>query len=1113
MPISSTNGYITVGEDENVNIVNDIVEFNEFSQANININYTATVARAKTTFRITELDKNGKPVPQSHGAPGNISQVSYRNDVVRGDGSLQVQFTGGSAILYIQSAVGRTTNISRGIIGAPGKRPTGEFRIQVDLLASTFPSGAPELIDSIIINGRIKPVFTQPLVAILSQERGRMKYSISLSEEDSLSHQFLYGYKIKNIAQGIVIHKGRTTVFNNDIFQVSGPSFEITSCGGNGSVAFDVISIDIDKQERCSRININTFDFSQKPITVSYPLPTDPNDKSGFVKYFSGGSPTNYAIYSASDRTTFEQLPSSGTVRLSLPDSIPSSNSQLEITIKTFDKNSNPKNIVTVNNLEFEDGVLEIDANINSANNFVDLNFVSKNYENGRIEISCKITRSLITQTLTFNETLGLNNDVLTLLLVENIPEADGIPKRVYLHDNTIEYTIDPCYDDSADWTTGANTIDGLTTGYCNDERVGMAKYINNDNQSHTFNLQYGDHNSEAKANFGTFGDLDLHIKWDSLIVRPDCEAPNSCEFRLAVNPETYDKFGNNTCHIENDHTGIKTDIIVTIDNGFTTTTTNKYNIAKDGTETLIQVEEGSNVVTRCQRPCDVAGTTTTYERLIGDNVMIIRSNGFYGCVKLIYDLTEKKKEDPESPDYVEDYKSFRSVTSRIYLMPKVDPIVKMERYTKHKGESTPELTNDTDFSICDYVKYLITVKNANCEAYDYICAEHNKFIRAFLKSQNKLRVRYEDAISSIRVNDRLKSELISNEVLRFESEDSFVTNNEFREKREECILSIYKQSVLAGLGLVLSGCKYHRSASCAPSYDSYVKAFNDSIDKAITKALENGAMLSDKHRCDIIGSAELLSEQDYKNTFILAPFDPKCEATQDASSQKAYKIYLALLELFKCQLTQKVNDPESTIYERLLEYIPVKPESLPYAVNGYDELDWMRGESKAWFEFNPIDGVSGEYKLHLKMKFTSLTDAVDDVCLPRDIITIYADNKDVFKKIMTLNMSVLHVPLVMGYEVEDDCSLIRTDSTYLGWSECEQKSPVDSCTTVVIKNISADKTISVTTTDFTKGEGDNNAIYVSNSPGTVSICPGKSRVFIRIMYSPAAWEPSCQEF
>lgn len=1117
MPISSINGYITVGEDDsNVIIDNDnLVIFNEFNQANININYTATVARAKTTFRITELDQNGNKISQTLGALGNISQVSYRNDVVRGDGSLQIQFTGGSATLYIQSAVGRTTNISRGIIGAPGKRPTGNFKIKVELLASKTPSGQPELVDTLIINGIIKPIFVDPLIVSFSQERGKMKYSISLSEEDILTQQFLYGFKIKNIASGVTIHKGRTTVFNNDTFQVSAPSFEITSSGGNSSVSFDVVAIDIDKQERQAKINISTFDFSNKNLTVTYPNNVEAIGQISAVPGFIVDG-DNYAIWSASDRTTYEGKQSRGKIRLTLPNDIPASDSQLEWTLYGFNKNSELENIVTVNNREMVDGVISGVVNVNSSHNYLELLVVSKNYKNGTLKLSCKIARNTLSQNLAFaNGTIGVDENVLTLKLVENIPEADGIPKRVYLHDNTKEYTIDPFYDDSNTWTMGANVVDGLLTEYCEGERIAIAKFINNCDD-YTFNLQYGDHNAESKSNFGTYGDLGMHIKWDSLTVIPKCGAPNSCDFRLAVNPETYSKFGCNTSYIQNDHSGKRIDTEISINSyeETTTTTITTYNISADGCESL---EEGTEqhpnpkVIIADQKIDDTNDCFTIYERTIPDNVMKVRANGFYGSVKLTYDVTEKIKnleliDGEQNPNYVSDYKSFRSVTSRLYLLPKVDPIATLERY-KGEDEDDMQPTTDTKFSSCEFVKYLVTVKNGDQEtAYNYISDESNQYIKEFLKSKNKLRVDYSKTIPTVFINGREKSESVANEIIKFGSEVSFKVNEIYKSKRNQCISNAYSKAVMNGLGLTIIEGKFDRHAHSIPSYEIFSSVFNSSLDKAINKALEDGNYINNKSRNDIIGSGIISSDTFNGGSYFPSPgpnaSDPN--ATNDIYSQRVYKMYKYLIDLFDC-----------SIYQKIIDYIQVDKNKLPYSVNGYDELNWMCGESRAFFDLIPLDAVSGKYKTQLELQFTSLTGNVEPIDLDQDTIIIYI--KDSNRDLCASKLSILGVPLVAGFEMYSDCTLIKDcenlenneTNNYVGWCACQNKSDVDSCTTVVIKNGSK-YSINVTTTDLITSS---DAIYVSNSPSSVQICPGKTRVFIRIMYKPVAWEPSHQEF
>ncbi len=67
MSLTSTNGFITVSAEESTNIEN--VNFNEFDQATVTINFTGTIARAKTAFTVNDTT-------------GNNVQCSFRNNIV-----------------------------------------------------------------------------------------------------------------------------------------------------------------------------------------------------------------------------------------------------------------------------------------------------------------------------------------------------------------------------------------------------------------------------------------------------------------------------------------------------------------------------------------------------------------------------------------------------------------------------------------------------------------------------------------------------------------------------------------------------------------------------------------------------------------------------------------------------------------------------------------------------------------------------------------------------------------------------------------------------------------------------------------------------------------------
>lgn len=795
MSILSTHGYITINADDNVSIdSNSNVTFNEFNQATINISYIPTVQRARTAFVVTEI------------SGASVDQIVYRSDVVAADGRTQYQITGGVATLFLQSQVGRTPNISRGIIGANKLRPSGKFTVKIDLYSSSVPSGlADTVVDTLIINGEINPSsnnpFSEPLEAIatVGNQNGQYSYNISLSENDMNFLPYFGGFKISNIAPGVTIKKGFATISNGQIIASQSGTLSLTSTGGGSTVSFNVTAVDVDAQERTSSVLLSLFNYNSISLTPTYSGFIDP----GTVPINNVKTSDGYGIWSTSERSRTEGRIMNGSIVLTLSNNVPDGTDiTWTVTSKALDNNSNPVNLVSVNGKSMVNGVIgNTVSNLGLTNNSFTLEFVALENVSGNMLITCQASNGQLTQQLNFNSNLSS----LPIQVFSNPSEPNAIPKRIYLSDNMSNYLIVPTLDDHENWNDPSNPVDGSLTiteddTICNEKTpVGNNKVTNNiytrlidASQQTNLNLNYADHDNNGNSQFSSAGNLGLSIDTQTLNVTIDDTSNPTGTPEFVVNPNASINTSNSYMLV--DPTGSARSTVITISGGggtTTTTTTTIYNYsifnsnnsglgtlgsslsATNNTSPTIDTSSNQSILdaayfvqignaqvsTAATVSGDQSGVTTVYTYDISDDCIAIRPNGFYGKVLLNYQI----KQLLPCGNYLQ---SFNKTTTTMYILPRPNPQVSITRMLKDDyGNVNPTYKNT--FLASNYTEYQLTVQNGSSSDYDYINPESDANIKKYLVSLQKLHIDYKNnVVPKLVINGRQSS---NNNIVSFD--------------------------------------------------------------------------------------------------------------------------------------------------------------------------------------------------------------------------------------------------------------------------------------------------------------------------------------------------------
>lgn len=831
----SSNGYIVVESNINVNISsqNEVV-FNEFNQASVTISYVPSISRSRTAFLVR--------------APtGTIAQVSFRNDIVRTAGDTKIQFTGGTANLLIQSNVGRTSNISRGVIGARNRRNTGEFDITVELWSSDSPSSSPNtLVDSLRIRGRITEIFTQEIkVDVIDGPTSSQKqYFISLPESENNFRSFLYGYKFVSIPRYLTIRKGRTTINQGDVVQVNGGGLlEVTSSGtdGSGQIEFTVCGVDLDRMQRNNSNLVQLYDFASfetqsQPLTLSgndvtpalsstyrivvtYPRVSE--NKRGFL-YFNNdkqqvasndSSSPVLSIWSDSARTIADGYSSEGIIQITLPASLPLGDSKMFWKFRSlsnlpiikvfaqnglYDPNNEKGEFISQN----QNGLVEGELIVNRNNRSIFFDIKSLKYLYGDFQFTFKLSSG--------NDMLPVEVSSLPFLnfrLIENPPKSMARDKRIYLSDNSVQYIMDPSFDDSSEWHIGSeensNTLDSTTDNV-------YSRIVNFQNNQTRFNMVFGDDGKESNQNFvGQNGDLGLFVDLSTIVTSVYGNDNNNLTENLAfiVNPRTFNTLRNeeklkniwkNNVINGNAINGIATAKyqLYTLLNGRYTVTEYTRRFTQSGSISNLNdtsivlarnlVSLGNYPRARLTAPTanlfNVPSESNSYNFVvtqtggfdnyfdvnyeIKDNVIIINpcinEPHFYGKVTMTYKIN-----DGTLP-------SFDTGTSNIYFIPKTSLDFNVERCVFDNDQLVPVKKSSFVINEAD-IKYRITTRFGSDEDFDYIDGsfnnipyESNESIKSFLRSIHKINLKYVNSFSSLIFNNESQNQNISRQSFVF---------------------------------------------------------------------------------------------------------------------------------------------------------------------------------------------------------------------------------------------------------------------------------------------------------------------------------------------------------
>jgi hypothetical protein len=764
----------------------------------------------------------------------------------------------------------------------------------------------------------------------------------------------------------------------------------------------------------------------------------------------------------------------------------------------------------------------------------------SELYASGTFNITCQVKHNLLTQNL--SPIIGNPISSINLRLIKNDPEAGAENKRVYLFDNTIDYTMDSSFDDRDSWNSKSNPVDNSGNSI-------ITKFIS-DSSKTKFNLNYADSNSLANSQFvGANGNLGIHIKWSTLTVT----LPSSADYdlntkissinsnlKLAVNPNTWNKLiYNGTINgrtlpptFIKDSTGTK--IITTYfdSNGIRTKTQTIMKIGINGNQaTLNEIQIPSvDVITTVPLVGLTPSTTETNTYDIADNNMSIRPNGFYGRIRMHYKITELSKEVGNTNTY----ESYNWGNSSIYVMPRPNPIVvslkrQLETFNINNVSQGVTDTNRTSFSMADFVRYRISIKNGDNTDYDYtdqtqqiintntgtIGESQNIYITDFLKKNQELRIKYVDAVANLKINDRLQTQSTASSIVKYDEVNSlFNSDTLFKNSRNTRIDNNFLPLVNSEFGITLSNFVY--SAPGVPTYQQYVASFDNIILNLIDYALADGILPVGKSRIQVLANIKTagpypvpIQSQHVYNASVLAI--TKQNEDFDLVTSKARYVAGLVKNAFETNVNSQ--DEISAVAE-VKARILVDLAKLPYKVYGFDTLNWLDGNiSVGEFDIEPPVNGEGSYESWITIKFTSVLTPVNDINTPYNTISVYASDNTVVRNLNCNMFSILNVPIAKGFEMNRDCSLITgvspaTDDELVSNPIATVGSlDVATCTTVVIKNIGL-APINVNVNDINLGTSGNQALYLSSSNSECVIGAGKAKVFIRIMYSPEAWEP-----
>lgn len=1168
--IESKNGCITINSDDNVTI-SDIgnISFHEFSQAIVNISYTPSVQRAKTAF----LLRNSR---------NSVAQVSYRNDVIKASpvlnqneesntNDVKIQFTGGVATLYIQPAVGRTSNIARGIVGANARRPTGDFDFTIELWSSVFPSGAPiGKVDTFRVRGSINELFNDPVKVVISDGPHSSKnYVISLSDTESYCLPFLYGYKFVSIPNYLTIKKGKTTLSQHDVVQ-SLNQLEITSTGSssNGQITFSVCAVDADKRERDNINIVEIFDFSSlsvqtQPITyannditiaspddskivVSYPRVS--NDIAGFRFHTPNGRPVDsssncgvMSIWSDSARTESENKTTEGIIQIKFPNTIPSGNNSIlnwkfeseSPIIKIYASNGiyNPNSVKGAFLSQNNNGIVDGYLTISQTNRVVTFDIKSLKFVSGNFTFTFKLSNGDDIVPVVVNELQAIN-----FRLLENIPEAYARNKRVYLYDNSLSYTMDPNIDDSSEWKIGTeentniidNTNDNINT-----------RFVNGPISTRRFNMMYGDDNALSKTNFvGNNGNLGLYIDLSTVItsVYDESDPDSTQNLAFIVNPVTF-----NTLSVEERTKNIWKNCVGLNGTGTAkyqvyTITNRKYTITEytryfdaDGSRAKITIDnqlvdkpDDSVIIALRVSNIDAypnakltapLNNTKLFDFLDGeDGFVMTKTNNVDNYFGAIYDLSDNVIIMNPCINDVHFYgkvtisyhisdgvlQSFDRATSNIYFMPKVDPVIEIQRYTLNENQLVE--TNQPSFLLGSAnVKYGITIKNGGDDKFDYIDGtygqnipyETNTNIKAFLRSKHEVHINYSNITAHQTFNgSEQNTNMVTQSIIFNPDLSTFVATSNAIAERNSRILEIIETASKSHFNYQLNENDLYVAENLTLSL--FQSALPSIIHTAIADAKVDGITLSNQ---DISNLTELLTGSrawyngiplfaSGSNNDVVNAFTAFIESAEhnDINYDTNADQTLALINL--------INKTE--IRNMLVNALPMSPDFYPYNINGYETLNWKVGTSRAIFDFVPNTGV-GKYVTNFSIP------------LNLGIGSSVSVNTNSIRTTMwtSQDVEIYGVPVIRG---------IRTsaDMTLLG------RNDLKTCTTVVVFNDSS-QSINVTVMDITIYNSDQNGdypIYLHTAENQhVSIASGCARVFLRIMFSPEAWEPMVEDY
>ena len=1081
--------------------------FHEFSQAQVDINYISTVPRAKTAFVIAEMTGNA------------IVQSNYRNNVVPIANGSSTLFTGGSAAVILQSQVGRTSNIARGIVGAVGLRPIGDFTVKIDIFGSATPGAQPTVLsqpETLTINGRITQLFQDPLIIAISEDSNdatKTIYDISLSDADeAIAGPFLYGYKISGISAGVILKKGASTLKNGDIIQSSNGILQLKSTGSNsGTIAFSIVAVDLDKQVRpatLSSVNIFKFDsslvdFDAGKGVISYPNVRDYVAASGlnpavtripgFLMY-SNNTTTRIntgtgtmSIWSDSASTQFDitvdpLVSTEGIVKFVFPSTVPVTDSTFKYTVTAGLNGDIPsirENIVTVNGNSLVNGVYTGSAVFNRNNLEISLDIKSVPIKSGTFVLSYSVSHGSTEQTV---------GSPLNFRVIENAPEPKAVAKRVYLFDNTVDYIIDPTFDDSSSWANADIPVDGSSD-------VIISKLIS-DSSANKFNLNYKDENKASAVNDS--GNLGLYVDLSTITTTlqdPTNTFQNKLKFH--VNPTTYATVKaselSKALWVSNG-LGTKTTVLIANADAPNATTKKKVtttvrNLAINGADKFDN--NVSDVVTVVEvansNPVQTNGSTTTYNYAIKNNNIKIVCNGYYGKVILTYQISDGTKQ------------SFNSVNSDLYIMPRAKPVVELKRMLENQTNGSITQTTKVAFSKSDdFIKYALTVKNGlSGTDYDYTVGESNA-IAAYLKSKQNLIINYNNVVSLVKLDGR---EQRDSSLIQFERNKSdFYVNRVYNVAREAGMSAAIENAINNAFSRVLSNGKY---SAPLPTVAMYNNAMAATVAAGVNQAVIDGNLGSSSASA-VIAAIKAIVGFPVDITTFGSILDSPTVGSLDGGADGAAQLNAARARIAAASVLSALNTFD--LVASIVTNIPTAVANLPYTVNNCDVLPWLGGvTSTGMFSFEPRD--AGAYIIKLTGKFTSTLTPVADVDSANDAVQLYLSNETVANSILANEIKILGVPVIKGFEVNNDVSLLA--AVVGGYRNLA----VGSCSVVVIKNIAEinGSDIKVKVTDF---NGNTSApIYLNTTASDITIAPGKSRVFIRIMYSPEAWEPMAVDY